>query len=110
MSTATEKFMEDSSRIDFRKKRAAHLASVLVREIEDVLPHDTHDALRDIHDRIFEMLYLNGAAWTTDEERRALGFEERDLLGWTPSERIKHQQQILEFMTKLQHPIVEIPQ
>ncbi|MCP4933516.1 MAG: hypothetical protein GY927_04765 [bacterium] len=37
------------------------------------------------------MLHSNGACWTTEEERQKLGFEPRDELGWTPSERVEYE-------------------
>lgn len=78
---------------DKRKHNAVALATALMCELDDVL--GDYDR-RAVYDRLLTVLYENGAAWTTDEERAKLGLEPRDQLGWTPSERVAQEQRRLE--------------
>lgn len=81
--------------LDLRRKRAEALAAALMQEIDDVLGDYDRGP---VYDRLRHVLYMNGAAWTTDEDRAAHGLEPRDELGWTPSERVKHEQQRIEML------------
>ena len=83
---------------NYRRERASAFAAVIMMEIRDVVPNADLDA---IHDRLFHVLFKNGAAWTTDEERAAIGFEPRDAEGWTPSDRIADGQRRAELLRSL---------
>lgn len=78
---------EATLRQDFRKLRANQLTAAFINEINDLLPAEVD--IRKIHDRIFHMMYINGYAWTSDEERVRMGFESRDQFGWTQTEKQK---------------------
>lgn len=84
--------------MNFRHQRASTLTSVLMEEIGDILPYET---TKDVCNRIFHVLYQNGASVTTDEERARYGFEPRDDLGWTPSERVAEKRRELDAMQRL---------
>ena len=62
-------------------------------EIRDILPNDV---LHDVHDRLFDVLYENGADLLTDKDREALGLEARDAKGWTASERVQAHRDFLD--------------
>ena len=47
-------------------------------------------------------LIRNGAFTITDEERASLGLEPRDADGWTPSERVKREQQRRDDLLRIQ--------
>ena len=93
-------------RIDFRLRKAQALTAALMREIEPYLPVDTR--LGDVHDAMLDVLHANGAAWTTDEERAKMGLEPRDDIGWTPSERVRHEQDRIEAMQMLMSFVVQL--
>jgi hypothetical protein len=88
--------MKVSARLDLRLHRARALTAALMREIAPHLPGDTR--LGEVHDAMLAVLHANGAAWTTDEDRAAMGLEPRDGMGWTPSEKIKAEQERLDLM------------
>lgn len=90
---------------DLRRKRAMSLTVALMQEIRDLIPMEFDE--RSVGDRIFDVLYMNGAAWTTDEERSRFGFEPRDELGWTPSERVAQKQRELEVLQMLQTVVLK---
>ena len=56
------------------------------------------DVRRDVSDRLYSVLYANGASLITDEDRAEIGLEPRDELGWTPSERVRAEQVRIETM------------
>ena len=85
-------------RMDFRRGRAEALTAALMREVYDLLPESDHGRLAR---RFYEVLFNNGACWTTEEERVRLGFESRDELGWTPSERVKYEQARIDALTAI---------
>lgn len=90
------KSMYQIERPDIRLRRAQSLTALLMEEIRDMMPTDFDQ--QAVCDRLIHVLYENGAAWTTDEDRAAHGLEPRDDLGWTPSERIAQKQRELEAM------------
>ncbi len=90
-------------RLNFRRARAQALAAALMDEVKDVLPGDFDQAA--VYDRLLDVLYQNGAAWTTDEERRRYGLEPRDELGWTPSERVEWEQKKAEALLAAMQPL-----
>lgn len=80
------KAIEQLERMDLRRHRAMSFTAMLTEEIRHILPRES---LREVHEHILDLMYRNGVAWTTDEDRAKMGLEPRDDLGWTPSERIK---------------------
>lgn len=84
--------------VDKRRIRATNLTAALMQEVMDVLP-ERHEDYSLLHDRLMNVLYENGAAWTTEEERLAYGFEPRDDLGWTSSERVEYEMKRREVLT-----------
>ena len=87
--------IEKLPRTDFRRHRAVAFTAALVESVKDII---SPELCGELYRRLFDVLYENGAAWTTEEERQRLGFEPRDDKGWTQSEIEKHQQEILESM------------
>lgn len=75
---------------DLRRYRAQHFAAAIMREIQDVVSDADYAA---IHDRLLHVLHQNGAEIMTDQTRAEMGLEPRDNLGWTPSERVRHEQE-----------------
>ena len=73
-----------------RLLRAKQLAAEIIREIEDVSDPKTN--LSAVYNSLLDVLYANGASWITDQDRAEMGLEPRDDKGWTPSERIKLEQ------------------
>lgn len=85
--------------IDFRRRRAEAFAAALIQEVSDVLHEDLDCSA--VFDRLFKVLHDNGACWTTEKERISYGFEPRDELGWSPSERIAQKQAEMQAMLTL---------
>lgn len=100
------KATDQIQRYDRRRARAVALTAALMLELDDVLGE--YDK-RAVYERLLKVLYDNGAAWTTDEERAALGLEPRDELGWTPSERVANEQHRIEAMQLMAAGIVIPP-
>ena len=98
------KSMQVMERTDFRRRRAEALTAALMQEIDDVLPDNVER--QTIFERMLSLLYINGACWTTEEERVKLGFEPRDSLGWTPSDRVKAEQDRLNALHRLSAHVV----
>lgn len=90
------KAIKELERVNLRRKRAQSFAAALMDELKNTLPPETE--LSDVYYRLLEILEKNGACWTTDEERAAFGFEPRDDLGWTPSERVADEKRRLAAM------------
>ena len=87
MATAIKRMRE--MRPDLRYHRAVQLTAAVFREIEGAVPCDDH---REIHDKLLKLFHDNGWSIMTDEDRRDNGLEPRDDFGWTPSERVRHEQ------------------
>ena len=81
------------------------MTAAVFEEIRDLVPHEQH---REIHDRLLDSFVRNGACWTTDEEREALGFESRDNKGWTLNEKIEREVKMREAMMAMMSTIVPI--
>ena len=88
METAVE-YYERDMRIDHRKRETQLIGHAIFSEIRDLLSSDIET---EAHDRLLETLYRNGVMLVRDDERAKLGLEPRDEKGWTPSERVKHEQ------------------
>ena len=71
---------------NLRRMKALAFTDALMLEIEDLVPSVDREA---ICRRIYDVLYENGASWTTDAEREKMGLEPRDERGWTPSARVQ---------------------
>ncbi len=97
------KAMAQLERMNFRRHRAMQFTAALIEEIKDIVPPDS---LREVHEHIFELMYRNGAAWTTDEERVKMGLEPRDDLGWTPSERVAEEMRRQQAMLMISNTII----
>lgn len=82
--------------VNFRVRRAQSFSAALMQEIRDVIPTDFDQG--EVHDRLMNVLVENGACWTTEDERKEYGFEPRDDLGWTASERVEQKRRELEIM------------
>jgi hypothetical protein len=93
-----------AERINFRREKAMAFTSIIMEEIDDLLPGDVQSL---VFDRIFTVMSNNGAAWTTDHERALFGMEPRDNLGWTSSERVANERMRHEAMISLQPLIIE---
>jgi len=87
--------MFDHDLMNIRHAKAMSFTSILMEEIGDILPYEIQ---RQAYDRIFDVMYKNGASWTTDQERERFGFEPRDDAGWTSSERVKRKIKELELL------------
>ena len=84
--------------LNLRRTRAVAMAVEITKELEPfVAAADRVEVL----DSLIELFEKNGACWTTDKERAALGFEPRDAKGWTPSERVNANEKYLEAMIAL---------
>jgi len=92
--------------INFRELRAQAMASAIMLEIQDVAGEADLGA---IHNRLLDVLHKNGAAWTTEPERIAMGFEPRDEFGWTPTERVEAKQQHLDAMHLMASALHQLP-
>ena len=93
----SEEMKDEIERQNLRLMRAQEFAAALMMEIGDVLESDfDRNARRAVHDRLIDVLYRNGACFTTDEERQKIGLEPRDELGWTPSERVDYEKKRIE--------------
>ena len=86
---------ERDMRCDRRRHEAQAIAHAIFAEIRDLLPHEVEG---DVHDRLLSTLHLNGVLLVRDNERGKLGLEPRDEKGWTPSERVKYEQDRLTAM------------
>jgi len=93
--TAGEVYAHQIERQDLRKHRAIAFTAAVMREIEDLIPHEAN---RDIYYRLLDLFHANGASIMTDEDRAKEGLEPRDAKGWTPSERVDYERQKLEVM------------
>ena len=96
--TGKERTMKDEiERPNLRLMRAQEFAAALMMEIGDILERKfDRNVRRAVHDRLIDVLYHNGACFTTDEERQKLGLEPRDGTGWTPSERVAYEKKRIE--------------
>lgn len=81
--------------INLRRNRARQLAAEIFRELEHVLTDTEKAAVRNI---LVEVLHRNGACIETDALRADLGKEPRDNFGWTPSERLRQQDEKREIL------------
>ena len=97
--------LEQSLIFDVRQCRAKSFVATTMEEINDLIPADSHG---EIHRRLMDMFYKNGAAWTTEDERNALGFEPRDNLGWTLSERLEQERQRNEYMLSISNTMIPV--
>lgn len=88
---------------DLRRERAMQLASLIMSEINDLIPKDpiNHDLHRRFDERLFDLFHRNGYSVTTDDERSRYGFEPRDGLGWTASERVQAERDRVNAMLNL---------
>lgn len=101
--TTANKLRERDYRIDKRRYAAQSIARALFAEIQDLIPHE---AEREVHVRLLETLYKNGVLLVQDAERSTLGLEGCDLKGWTPSERVKYEQDKLAAMFEASKMII----
>lgn len=95
--TATELAMTNGW-VDRRRRSSIAIAYAVYDEIRDLL---TEDQDREVLNRIQDVIYQNGVLLIRDEERGALGLEPADILGWTPSERVKREQDLRYFFARL---------
>jgi hypothetical protein len=93
------------ARINMRLGRSKAFAAAIMAEIEDLIPECDKS---QVHGRLLRVLHDNGAAWTTDEDRAAMGLQPRDELGWTPSERVKYEQDRMAAMTEVASFVVKL--
>lgn len=98
------KAMAQLERINFRRHRAMSFTAALIDELRDILPPDS---LREVHERVYDLMYRNGSAWTNDEERSRLRLEHRDDLGWTPSERVASKMREQQAMLTISNSIID---
>ena len=88
-------------RLNKRHLRAQSFAAEIMRILDDALDRaPTHERTfrRLFLDELIDALVRNGACWTTEEERKALGFDSRDQEGWTISDRIEEKRRMHEAM------------
>lgn len=88
METVAES-RERDMRMNHRKHDSQLIGRSIFSEIRDLLPSDVEG---EVYKRLLETLYLNGVMLVRDDERAKLGLEPRDEKGWTPSERVKYEQ------------------
>lgn len=88
-------------RLNKRHLRAQPFAAEIMRILDDALdrsPEHESAFRRLFFNELIDSLVRNGACWTTEEERKALGFEPRDQEGWTLSERMEEKRRMHEAM------------
>lgn len=105
LSATQVKARDEMSRINMRLGRSKAFASAIMAEIEDLIPENSKG---QVNERLLRVLHDNGAAWTTDEDRAAMGLGPRDELGWTPSERAQYERDLLAAMTEISSFVVKL--
>lgn len=88
--------------INRREMRARHLASSLVRELEDFVPRDS---LPGAHGALFKLFMSSDAEVITSADRIAAGLPERNEFGLTPDEHRAVELQRLHILTASPTPI-----
>jgi hypothetical protein len=106
METATQARKRDM-RLDRRRHAAKVIGHAIFLEIRDLLPGDAEG---EIHERLLTTLYRNGVLLVRDDERKSLGLEPCDELGWTPSERVKFEQDRIAAMSEMASFVVKLDQ
>lgn len=96
MKTTTQA-RERDMRQELRKHEAQMIGHAIFAEIRDLLPREVES---EVHERLLATLYRNGVMLVRDDERAELGLEPRDEKGWTPSERVKYEQDRIAAMTE----------
>lgn len=91
--------------LDIRRRHADSIGFALFDEIRHLLPHDIDN---EVHRLLLEGVYRNRVMLITDDERVALGLEGKDKKGWTPSARIKMEQERLTAMMAIQNIVIKI--
>lgn len=80
---------------DRRRREGIAIANAIMMELRDILPDEIAG---EVHERIWWAIYSNGVLLVRDDERAKLGLEPCDRAGWTPSERVKYEQDRIEAM------------
>ncbi|NKX40958.1 hypothetical protein HGG71_05675 [Rhodobacteraceae bacterium R_SAG2] len=105
MATAVQALERDQMQ-DRRKHEAQAIGHAIFAEIRDLLPREVE---AEVHERLMATLYRNGVLLVRDTERTALGLEACDERGWTPSERVKFEQDKIAAMHQMASFVVKLP-
>jgi len=84
--------------IDLRRRRMHQLLGAIMVEVMETIPSDFHG---ELHDALAKVLHEKGAHIMTDQDRAELGLEARDILGWTPSERVRAEAERRDIMLQM---------
>lgn len=106
METATQT-RERDMRQDRRKLEAQAIGHAIFAEIRDLLPREVEAA---VHERLLATLHRNGVLLVRENERGQLGLEPLDDKGWTPSERVKFEQDKIAAMHQMASFVVKLPE
>ena len=104
MKTANQA-LEQDMRHDHRRYDAQRIGHAIFEEIRDLLPRDVGD---EVHERLLATLYRNGVLLVREDERAKLGLEPCDDKGWTPSERVKFEQDRISAMLEMASFVVNL--
>lgn len=106
METAIQARERDMRR-DRRKYQAQMIGQAIFTEIRDLIPIEVEG---EVHDRLLAALYRNGVLLVREDEREQLGLEPLDEKGWTPSERVKFEQDKIALMHQMASFVVKMPE
>ncbi len=89
--------------VDRRQMRARHMASAILREMDDFIPRD---CLPGAHGALMKLFMESDAEIITSIDRKEAGLPERNSFGLTPDEHRAVEAQRLAVLTSFPAPIM----
>ena len=96
--TATQKRQHEQGLLDLRRRHADAISHAIMREVRHLIPSDVGG---EVFEGIWEAIYRNGTMIISDKESAALGMEPKDERGWTPSDRVKFEEDKIALMHQM---------
>lgn len=105
------KAFDDGLRIDRRRLRIQPLLHQILQIVGKHLSDEDmrRNALRELHNELFDKLYEEGVEIVTDHTRAEIGLPPRGPEGWTAEELIALEQRRMELMTKPLQMVIPSP-
>lgn len=96
------KAIDEAIRIDLRRRRIQPLIAEILQIVSRHLSEDDYrrNAMRELHDELFDKLFDQGIEIVTDHTRAEIGLPPRGPDGWTVAELLALEQVRLEMLTR----------
>jgi predicted subunit of tRNA(5-methylaminomethyl-2-thiouridylate) methyltransferase len=102
------KAIDEALRVDYRRMRIQPLLHQILHIVSNHLSDDDYrrNAIRELHNELFDKLHEEGVEIVTDHTRAAMGLPPRGPDGWTAEEIMALEKRRLELMLAPIPPIV----